>query len=154
MKNLFLLIMLTFSVLACSVHEQPVFLRIENIELVEATSKFITVKADAYFKNPNDLGGSLKSDEISVLVNDIKVAQVSSEDFNIPARKAFSAPLKVIISTDSLLKTSSNNILGSLLNSVLNKSIKVQYKGDIIYKTFGFSYTYPIDETENVKIKF
>lgn len=153
-RSLFLLLIITFLFLACSINKQPVFLKVENIELIEANSNFITVKANAYFNNPNDVGGTLKSDKINVFVNDLKLANVSSEDFKVPAKKEFSIPLLVTINTNKILKAKADNVLGSLLNSVLNKSIKIQYKGDIIYKTFGFSYTYAIDETEHVKLKF
>lgn len=138
----------------CNVKEKPVFIKVENIELTESTLKTVSLKANAVFENPNDVGGTLKSDDISVYVNDAKVAHVSSESFKVPAKKEFTVPLKVNISTDSILSGNSNNLLGNLLNSVLNKEIKIQYKGEIVYKTFGFSYTYPIDKTEMVKIKF
>lgn len=154
MRNTFLLLTLCLMVLSCNVKEKPVFIAVENIELEEANSRTITLMANAIFKNPNDLGGSLESEDISVYVNDAKVAHVSSENFKVPAKKEFTIPLKVNISTDSILKGNTSNILGSILNSVLNKEIKVQYKGEIVYKTFGFSYSYPIDETEMVKIKF
>ena len=35
----------------------------------------------------------------------------------------------------------------------MSKKIKVQYKGQIKYKVFGFSHRYDVDKTENVKIK-
>ncbi|OUR95144.1 hypothetical protein A9Q87_00820 [Flavobacteriales bacterium 34_180_T64] len=154
MRNLFLLLTITVFCTSCSIKEKPVFLRVENIEVLDANLELITVKADAFFENPNDIRGSLKSDEIAVFVNDVKIAKVSSEDFKVPAKKEFSIPLTVNISTDSILKGDSQSIFSSLLNSVLSKSLKVQYKGDIVYKTLGFSYAYPIDETETVKIKF
>lgn len=44
--------------------------------------------------------------------------------------------------------------ISSLISSLLKKKIKVQYKGKLIYKTFGFSYSYPIDETEMVKLDY
>lgn len=154
MRHSVLLVLLCFAIQSCKVKEKPIFIAVENIEVDETTSRTITLKANAIFENPNDVGGSLESDDISVYINDAKVAQVSSENFKVPAKKEFTIPLKVNISTDSILKSNTNNLLGSLLNSVLNKEIKVQYKGEIIYKTFGFSYTYPIDETEMVKINY
>lgn len=154
MRNFILLLTLSTTILSCSVKEKPLFIAIDDIELVESTSKLLTLKADAVFQNPNDVGGSLKSDDISVYVNDVKVAHVSSESFKVPARKEFTIPLMVKVSTDSILKIDNKNLLGSILTSVINKELKVQYKGEIVYSTFGFSYTYPVDETEMVKIKF
>nr|WP_321236596.1 LEA type 2 family protein [uncultured Psychroserpens sp.] len=154
MRKLILLLTLCTSILSCSVKEKPLFITVEGIKLEEATSKTITLKANAIFQNPNDVGGSLESDDVSVYVNDVKVAHVSSENFKVPAKDEFTVPLRVMVSTDSILKKDNKNVLGTILNSILNKEIKVQYKGEIVYNTFGFSYKYPIDETEMVKIKF
>nr|WP_321224624.1 LEA type 2 family protein [uncultured Psychroserpens sp.] len=154
MRKLILLLTVTITMMSCSVNEKPIFKGIEDIEVVDSNSQIITLTATALFENPNDVGGNLKSDDISIYVNDIKLAKLSSESFDVPARKEFTIPLKVDISTDSILKMRGTDAIGSLLSSLINKQIKVQYKGDIVYKTFGFSYTYPIDETEMVKLDY
>ncbi len=149
-KNFIILSTICLSFLSCSVKEKPEFLSVENIKVLESTSNYITVTADALFINPNDIGGELKTDEIKVFVNNNEMASVSTESFKVPAKKEFSIPLKAKIPTDSIL---SNKSIGGLISSLFNKQIKVQYKGDIKYKVLGFSYTYAIDKTENVKIK-
>jgi LEA14-like dessication related protein len=154
MRKLILLLTVTTSILSCTVKEKPIFKGIEHIEVVDSNSKAITLKATALFENPNDVGGNLKSDAISIYVNDIKLATLSSESFDVPARKEFTIPLKVAISTDSILKMRGTDAISFLINSLLQKKIKVQYKGELIYKTFGFSYSYPIDETEMVKLDY
>ncbi|WOD43660.1 hypothetical protein [Hwangdonia lutea] len=150
MKMLIILSTMCFVLSGCNVKEKPVFLNVENVKVVESTSKYITITADALFINPNDIGGALKTDEIKVFINDNEMATVSTESFNVPAKKKFSIPLKANVPTDSIF---SHKNLGGLLGSLLSKQLKVQYKGDIIYKVFGFSYTYNIDKTEHVKIK-
>ncbi|WP_460219212.1 LEA type 2 family protein [Psychroserpens sp. MEBiC05023] len=154
MRKLILLLTVCATILSCSVKEKPLFVAIEDIDLENANSRTITLKANAIFQNPNDVGGALESDNISVFVNDVKVAHVSSESFKVPAKKEFTIPLRVLVSTDSILKKENTTALGSILNSLLTKEIKVQYKGDIIYKALGISYTYPVDETKMIKIKF
>ncbi|MBT8310998.1 MAG: hypothetical protein EX254_08200 [Flavobacteriaceae bacterium] len=151
MKNLVLLLLISLLAHSCKVNEKPQFLRVENIKVLESTAEQITLTVDAYFMNPNDVKGELKTDEIMVLINDNEMAKVSSESFKVPAKKEFSIPLKANISTDSIL---SNQSIGGLIGSLFSKTIKVQYKGDIEYKVFGFSHTYYIDRTENIKIKF
>jgi hypothetical protein len=150
MKKLIILSTLLIALISCSVKEKPEFLRVENIKVLESTSQYIVLTADAFFNNPNDIGGKLQSDGIKVFVNNQEMATISSEEFKVPAKKEFSIPLKANIPTDSIL--SSKGING-LINSLFSKKMKVQYIGDIKYKTFGFSYTYTIDKTENVKIK-
>ncbi|TYA71484.1 LEA type 2 family protein [Seonamhaeicola marinus] len=150
MKRKVLIILSTILFIGCTVNEHPEFLKVENIKITESSSKEITITADAYFLNPNDIGGKLKTDAIKVFVNDREMATVSTKTFDVPAKKEFSIPLKTKIPTDSILNTKN---IGGLINSLFSKKVKVQYKGDIIYKTFGFSYKYQVDRTDNIKIK-
>ena len=149
MRKFIILSTLILTLVNCSVKEKPIFLRVENIKVLESTSTHLMLSADAFFLNPNDIGGELRSDGIKVFVNDNEMAHVSSESFQVPAKKEFSIPLKASIPIDSLF---SDKNLGGLIGSLFSKNLKVQYKGDIKYKALGITYTYDIDETESVKI--
>ena len=150
MKRTLILLTILTCFISCKVTDKPEFIKVENIKVLESSSKFITVTADAFFLNPNSISGQLKTDGIKVIVNNNELASVTSESFKVPARKEFSIPLQAKIPTDSLL---SNKNLSSLLGSFLNKKMKVQYLGEIKYKVLGFSHTYKVDRTEDVKIK-
>jgi hypothetical protein len=150
MKKLTILSTILLTVVSCKVKEKPEFLRVENIEVLESTAESVTLTADAFFLNPNDIGGELMSDGIKVFVNDNEMATVSSESFKVPAKKEFSIPLKAAIPSDSIF---SGKNIGGLIGSLFSKNLKVQYIGDIKYKALGFTYTYQVDKTENVKIK-
>ncbi len=140
-----------FLIFGCNINKKPEFIGIENIKILESTSKFIILSADALFINPNDIGGEIQTDDIKVFVNNNEISSVSTKLFSIPAKKEFSIPLIANIPTDSLF---SNKNIGGLLGSLFNKTVKVQYKGDIKYKVLGFSYTYVVDKNETLKIKF
>ena len=150
MKKLIILLTISICFLSCTIKEKPEFLRVENINVQESNSEFIVLTADAFFNNPNTVGGTLETDGITITVNNMEVGTVSSKALKVPAKKEFSIPLSANIPTKKLLNL--NNLSG-LLNSVLNKSMKVQYKGDIKYKIFGFSHKYTVDEIEDIKIK-
>lgn len=150
MKKTLILLTILLTILSCSVSEKPEFLRVDNIKVLESTSKFLVLTADAFFLNPNDIRGQLKTDELKVYVNDTEMATVSTESFDVPAQKEFTIPLKANVPIDSII---SNKNIEGLIGSLFSKKIKVQYKGDIKYKVYGFSHTYQIDKTENVKIK-
>ncbi len=150
MKRLIILSTICLALFNCSVKEKPQFINVENIKVLESTSKYVTLTADANFINPNDVGGNLKIDAIKVFINDNEMATVTTESFKVPAKNEFSIPLKANIPTDSIF---SNKNLGGLIGSLFSKKIKAQFKGDIIYKVLGFSYTYNVDKTDNVKIK-
>lgn len=149
MKGLFVFV-LVFSLVSCSVREAPEFVTVKNIKVIESNKKFLSLKGDALFRNPNDIGGKLKADGIKVFVNGNEMATVSSESFDVPAKKEFIIPLKVNIPTDSILSTKS---LGGLIGSLFTQKLEVQYVGEIKYKVLGFSHFYHVDETEIVKIK-
>ena len=151
MKNLLILSTVLIAFLSCTVNEKPTFVGIENIKISESSSKTITFVADALFLNPNDIGGELQTDGIKIFVNNNEMGYVSADKFDVPAKKDFSIPLKATIPTDSIF---SNKNLSGLLGSLFSKKVKVQYTGDINYKVFGFSHSYGIDETEDIKIKF
>ena len=153
MKKLLYFFSIVF-VLSCSVKEKPIFLKVDDVKILSADSDTVKLSVNAFFENPNDIGGKISTDEIKVIVNGAEVAQVSSEEFKVPARKEFTIPLKVVIPTNNIFKNNKNGLLGGLINTFLNKSVKVQFKGDLRYKVLGFSHVYPIDKTEDVKIKF
>ena len=139
---------------SCSVKEYPVFIKVDNVKLIAVASDTIRLQANAYFQNPNDVGGKISTDEIKVIINGAEVAQVSSDEFKVPARNEFSIPLKIVIPSKRIFENNKNGILGGLINSIFKKSIKVTFKGDLKYKVFGFSNTYPVDITKDLKIKF
>ncbi|MFD0861868.1 hypothetical protein ACFQ1M_06590 [Sungkyunkwania multivorans] len=153
MKKTLLLLTIIFTVFGCTVSEKPIFVKVEKVKVVEATLEQVTVSAEAFFLNPNDLGGTLESKGIDILINDVDVGNVRSETFKVPARNEFSIPLIATIPTKRIFKEEQGGLLGGLLNSILNKTITVQYKGTITYKTLGLSYDYPIDITKEVEIK-
>ncbi|WP_439129181.1 LEA type 2 family protein [Polaribacter sp.] len=151
MKNLVYFILLSLLISACSVNKKPVFIKVDDLKLISFKRDTIRLKAAAYFENPNDVGGKISTDEIKVIINGAEVAQVSSDEFKVPARKEFAIPLKVVVPTKKVFENNRNGILGGLLNSVLNKSVKVHFKGDLKYKFLGFSKIYHIDQEQEIK---
>lgn len=151
MKNFLYFTIIIFVISSCSVNKQPVFVKVDNVKVSSFSGDTIRLKAEAFFTNPNDVGGKISTDEIKVIVNGAEVAHVSSEEFKVPAREEFIIPLVVVIPARKVFENNQNGILGGLLNSVLNKSIKVQFKGDIKYKVFGYSSVYPVDQIQEIK---
>ncbi len=123
------------------------------MKVLSSSLQNIVLSADAYFINQNDIGGSLESKNIDVIINNVKVAHMSSEMFEVPAGEEFTIPLKVIIPTKKVLGSNENGVLGGILNGIVNKKIEVQYKGIITYHKLGFSYDYEVDTTQEIKIK-
>jgi hypothetical protein len=151
MKNILYFTLLIIIISSCSVNKQPTFIKVDNVKVASFSGDTIRLKAEAFFTNPNDVGGKISTDEIKVILNRAEVAQVSSEEFKVPGRKDFTIPLVVLIPAGKVFENNKNGILGGLLNSFLKKSIKVQFKGDIKYKVFGYSSVYPVDQIQEIK---
>lgn len=139
---------------SCSVKKPPVFLKVDDIKLISFTSDTIRLNANAYFENPNDVGGKISTDEIKVILNGVEVAQVSAKEFKVPARKDFTIPLLVNIPKKNILENKKDIFLGGLINSIITNKVKVQFKGTLKYAVFGFKKEFLVDKTEELKIKF
>jgi len=146
----FLIIILFLS--SCSVNKKPIFIKVDNIEVLQYAMDTIKLTADAFFENPNSVSGKISTDSIFVYMNNKKLARVSSKEFKVPAKKEFAIPMLVEIPTKQFLESNKNGLLSGILNSVLNKSIKIQFKGDLKYKVLGFSRIYTIDQTQEIKL--
>jgi hypothetical protein len=153
MKNTLYFLILFLLISSCSVKESPVFIKVDNVKIISFASDTIRLKADAFFENPNIVGGTISTDKLKIIINDAELAQVSSEVFKVPARDNFTVPLTAVIPTKRIFENNENGILGGLINSFVKKTIKVQIKGDLKYKVLGFSNVYYIDKTEDIKIK-
>lgn len=150
MKRTLLILVICSLVFNCTVREKPQFIGLDNIEVLDSNIKNITISADAEFSNPNDVGGILQTDALKVFINNREIATFSSKEFIVPSKAMFKIPLTVSVATDSIINKDN---LSGLLGSLLSQKIKVQYKGDIKYKILGYSSTYEIDKTQDVKIK-
>ena len=74
-KKLMLISVFFSLLLNCTVTEKPEFIGVENIKVVDSNIKTITLSADANFTNLNDVGGTLKTDDLRVYINDTEVAK-------------------------------------------------------------------------------
>jgi hypothetical protein len=154
MRKAFYFSCLFLLICSCSVNRPPIFIKVDAVKIVSYALDTIKIKAVAFFENPNDVGGTISTDNLKILVNDIEVAHVFSEDFKVPAKNKFSIPLTANISTKKLLNTNKNGGLGGLINSLFNNKINLRIKGNLDYEVFGFKKEFLVDKTETIKIKF
>ena len=152
MKNRLYFLVLFLLMSSCAVKKKPIFIKVDDVKIVSVTMDTIRLKAAAFFENPNGVGGTISSDKIQIIVKDASIASVYVDEFKVPARASFSVPLMAVIPTKKVFQNNKNGILGGLINSFLNKSIKLRFKGNLKYKVFGFSNTYPIDKIQEIKL--
>ncbi len=148
MKQTILLFALIFSLNSC-VTKKIEYQKLENLQVLSVSNKEITLRADAIFKNPNILGGTVTPENILVFIDGKEITTVKSSEFKVPARKNFSVPLEVTIPFKKL--SGSGGILGAFLNS-LGKTHEISFKGNLNYKVAGIKSTYEINHTEKLKL--
>ncbi|WP_046758829.1 hypothetical protein [Kordia jejudonensis] len=137
----------------CDVKKKPLFVAIENVKVNKATLINVELTAEAVFFNQNDIGGSLKSDNIKVYVDDAFIADVSSESFPVPANGNFSIPLKVVVPLNEIFENNKNGLLEGILKAAQQQKMTISYKGTITYTALGFSYDYKVDQSQEVQVK-
>ncbi len=143
---------LTLFFISCQEIEHPEFQRVETIALENITVNDLTVKANVLFNNPNLLGGTFNTENITVYVNDLPVGNISTdEDFKVPLKDSFTVPLRVTIPIDKIYKNKDSYMM--ILQAIFIKKINVRFKGKLIYKLGGLQYKYPIDTTEELIIR-
>ena len=154
MKNTGYFLVLLLIISSCSIHKEPVFVKLDNIEVLSFAQDTIKLQAVAFFENPNDVGGTIGTDGLKIFVNGDEVASIFSEEFKVPARKNFRIPLSAHIPTKNMLNANKNGVLGSLLNSLFTKKLTLRIKGKLQYVVFGFKSDFLVDKTQDIKIKF
>jgi hypothetical protein len=154
MKNAGYFLIILSLISSCSIQKEPVFIELNNLEVLSFASDTIKLKAIAFFENPNDVGGTIGTDGLKIFVNGKEVASIFSEEFKVPARKKFSIPLRAHIPMKNILTSNKNGVLGSLLNSLFTQKVTVQIKGKLRYVVFGFKSDFLVDKTQDIKIKF
>ena len=152
MKNKLYFLVLVLVLSSCSLQKEPVFIKVDNVKVLSIAADTIKLKAIAFFENPNNVGGSISTDEIKIYVNDTEVAKVFSEKFKVPAKDNFSIPMIAYIPTKNILNSNKNGMLGGLLNSLLTNKIKGRIKGNLHFSVFGFKKEFLIDKTQEIKL--
>lgn len=138
---------------ACKYQEKPKFIRVDRIELGNVSIKEIDFEADAVFANNNHIGGKLVTQNIDVFVDEILVGNLRTKEFNVPARDTFMIPLQGKIATDKIIQKKGQSLLNNILSIVRAKKVNVRFEGDILFKKGPFSYTYKVNQTNELDIK-
>lgn len=154
MRYFLIVLLVVFTLVGCTINKQPIFIKVDNVKLVSVSSDTIQIKAEAFFENPNDVGGKITTDELKIYTNDVEVAQIFSDEFKVPARKTFQIPLLAKIPTKKLLNTNKNGVLGGLLNSLITRKINILIKGNLEYVVLGFKRDFLVNTSKELDIKF
>lgn len=138
---------------SCTMSEKPEFIKLDDVEIGQSNSKEIILNANVYFLNKNSVGGTLKIKNIDVFVDNVAVAKVNSNTFEVPKKEEFMVPITVNIPYDKIFKKNKENLLDNVLNLISKKEIDLQYKGEITYFLGKLSYDYDLNYIDKVKLR-
>jgi len=153
MKHLFLWIsigIMSCCFLACEAPQKPTFKTMKNVQLSSLKNNKITLTADAILNNPNAFGLTLTATDLDVSIDGKKAGNVKQTlDTEIPASSDFTIPVKMDIDQ----KMISGDLLNTAMNFLLNKKVKVHYKGYVTVKALDIPIDIPIDNEEEVTMR-
>ena len=108
-----------------------------------------TLKANAVFYNPNNVGGRLKNIDIEITVNGKKAGTVKQDyKLKIPAKGEFSVPFAVKLNMKEL------GTLSTLLGFLGGKKFDVHYKGNLKLTYRGIPVKVPVDHKDQIRVSF
>ncbi len=142
--NVFCVLMLT----ACQrPHEDIVLKQVKDI-VADATTE-PTLKAEAVFFNPNNVGGKLKHINVDIFVNGKKAGKVEKDyKIKIPANGEFSVPLEVKLNMKEL------GFVDTLLGMLGGKKFDVEYVGKLGLVYRGIPIKVPVNYKSQIRVSF
>jgi len=141
-----ILIFLIFS--SCKFEEPLKFEKIKNVKLAGLKDGFITLTAEAYFFNPNNIAGKLKSFDLNVSLDGNSLAHITQNEKNTIGKKAsFAVPFTAQLAMKDIQKGFLDNILSILSGN----KVKLHFQGEIKVSTWGFTQTVPVNYFEEVR---
>lgn len=149
MKNVssFLIILVFLS--SCTFDENVQFKKIKGVQFTSVADGMMKLSAEAWFYNPNDLAGKLKSIDLEVMLNNKTLAKISHhENIKIGKQASFSVPFTASFAMEDIQQ----GFLDNLLTIISGKKLKLHFKGEIKVSTWGFTQTVPVDYYEEVKL--
>lgn len=140
--------LLLIVLLSCAPQEQVVFKKVLNIR-VDAISNTPVLKADLLLFNPNKKGAKLKKIDIDIFINDKKGGEVDQKlNQKIKGNSDFTVPVEVKINMKEL------GLFDTLINIFGGKKYTLHMVGKIRVSINGFAVSVPVDETQEIRIKF
>lgn len=139
------------SLIGCTISQEPDFIKIDDFKIITLNKKEIKLGANAFFKNPNDVGCEIVTTDIDVFVNELSVSKVNqSKSISLESDNKFQIPLTVSIPTNKIIKDKAG-LFNGLLTTLFNKNISIKYEGIVTLKKAGIEFDIDIIGEEVLK---
>jgi len=143
-KLVFLLIVLN----SCMTYEDVQFKGVNDFKIEKANKEEVRLKFDARVYNPNGYNIKIKAKNLDVSLSGNSLAKADLGK-KVIIRKNTTGDYEIVVVVK--LKDLMKSVGGSLLNVVMNKSVKLEISGDAkvsakgLSKKFPISFDYPLD---------
>ncbi len=144
---------LLLTLISCTVTDKPEFIKVNSLDLIDASLNNFKIKANLQFRNTNSVGGVLQVNDVHVFIDSIDVATIQVTEFKVPKKSEFNIPLEATIPFSKVFNNNKQELLEDIMNVISSKKVNVQYKGEIRYKLGAFHYDYPLDYKQVLKLK-
>ena len=134
----------------CGEYEEPVFDRINELQVHRIGRDFITLKGKALFKNPNELNYKVKKIHVDVIYKEKNIANISNTSkAKVVARQEFEIPFTVEVPAKEFKK----NMLSDLVGLLNGKKVQLNFNGSLTVSKFGINKHVPIAYAKTIRLK-
>ena len=147
----FLFLTIVYLFVSCKQeYEDVVFIRVKKVEFKDIRNGKIFATADAVFNNPNKKGGKVNKVDVDILIDQESAAKISrSEPFKIAPNSDFTISLDMEIDAQKFTK----NLLGNLFSLGKEKSVPLDFEGNIWISVYGIPKKVPIKYKSELKFR-
>ncbi len=147
---LFTIVLVFISCSSISIVE-PIFERIEDVDIIEISRKKLRLNAFLVLNNPNSFALDLAQADLKALVDDIVLAKIDQTyDTKMPANSEFKMPITIDMDLEKLYQDNPLAALGKGLQIMSDKKLNVHFIGTIKVGKGSVKISVPIDQVEVV----
>lgn len=144
-------LLLLFITASCNRPLAPVFKSVDQVELEHLKKDSIKIKANADFYNPNKMKLTLIDGEIDVSIDGNYISTIKREyNMKLDPQSDFTIPLELSISPKKI----KSSLLSTALGIISGRKLMIGYKGEIRVKAYGFPVKVPVDDEQEINIRF
>jgi len=152
MKKIVLFLLPLLFCAACDFNpSHPEFTKLEKIRIEKLTARKVVVTGDAILHNPNPFGIKVTNSDIDVTIEQKHKAKVTQlKETTINANADFPVNIEFSFSPKDIFN---ENLLGTALSILGNKSVRAHFKGTITVDVQGVKVPVPLDFEREIKLE-
>ncbi len=152
--SLTIILVVAVSFSSCKGIQDPVFRGIDKVQIENMQLDLLEISADGHFYNPNSIHLEVLGGNIEIIGNGINLGTVTIHSpSEVPAKENFDVSMRASFPPSALLKDK-GGFIGGILSSVIDKKVELEFKGYLDVEIMGISIQVPVEEFEELALKF